>query len=74
MDRKDMTRASVKTSLWPFSINELRWSGGGFYINPLIGVVRGDRVSVSPADTTTYVLTATGPYGRSTAKVTVKAQ
>lgn len=31
-------------------------------------------VSVSPADTTTYVLTATGPYGRGTAKVTVKVQ
>jgi hypothetical protein len=55
----------------------LRWNSidaSYFYINPSIGVVRGDRVRVSPADTTTYVLTATGPYGRSTAKVTVKVQ
>ena len=50
----------------------LSWSSTGeyFLISP-IGPVRGNQVSVSPTQTTTYTLYATNPYGRTTATVTV---
>jgi hypothetical protein len=49
-----------------------------YYVNPSVGtgvgVVRGNSVVVNPAVTTTYTLTATGAYGRTTANVTVQVQ
>jgi hypothetical protein len=53
----------------------LRWRSIGasyFYITPSIGAVRGDSVVVNPADNTKYQLTATGPFGRTTATTKVK--
>jgi hypothetical protein len=50
----------------------LSWNSTGTYflVSP-IGPVRGNQVTVSPAQTTTYTLYATNPYGRTTATVTV---
>jgi len=51
----------------------LSWNSTGTYflISPQLGPVRGSQVTVSPAQTTTYTLYATNPYGRTTATVTV---
>jgi len=51
----------------------LSWNSTGTYllISPQLGPVRGNQVTVSPAQTTTYTLYATNPYGRTTATVTV---
>ncbi len=51
----------------------LSWNSTGTYflVSPQIGPVRGNQVTVSPAQTTTYTLCATNPYGRTTAAVTV---
>jgi len=51
----------------------LSWNSTGTYflISPQLGAVRGNQVTVSPAQTTTYTLYATNPYGRTTATVTV---
>ena len=51
----------------------LSWTSTGTYflISPQLGPVRGNQVTVSPAQTTTYTLYATNPYGRTTATVTV---
>ncbi|MBS1853061.1 MAG: hypothetical protein JST79_19330 [Acidobacteria bacterium] len=43
-------------------------------ISPGAGAVRGNSVSLSPTQTTTYTLYATNPYGRNTATVTVNVQ
>ena len=43
-------------------------------ISPQAGAVRGTSVTVNPAQTTTYKLYATNPYGRTTATVTVSVQ
>jgi len=43
-------------------------------ISPDVGAVRGTSASVAPAQTTTYTLYATGPYGRTTASATVTVQ
>ena len=50
----------------------LSWTSTGTYflISP-IGPVRGNQVTVSPTQTTTYTLYAANPYGRTTATVTV---
>src|ERR1700730_328142 len=40
-------------------------------VSPQLGAVRGTSVTVSPAQTTTYTLYATNPYGRSMATGTV---
>ncbi len=40
-------------------------------VSPQIGAVRGNSVTVSPGQTTTYTLYATNQYGRSMATVTV---
>jgi hypothetical protein len=55
----------------------LSWNvsnSGYFVITPEVGAVRGTSVTVHPAQTTTYTLYATNPYGRSTANVTVTVQ
>jgi len=51
----------------------LSWNSTGTYflISPQLGPVRGSQVTVSPAQTTTYTLYATNPYGRTTATATV---
>jgi len=51
----------------------LSWNSTGTYflISPQIGPVRGNQATVTPAQTTTYTLYATNPYGRTTATVTV---
>jgi hypothetical protein len=46
-------------------------TGTYFLVSPQIGAVRGNQVTVSPAQTTTYTLYATNPYGRTTATATV---
>jgi len=55
----------------------LAWDVSGtsyVIISPGLGAVRGTSVSISPAQTTTYTLYATGPYGRTTATATVTVQ
>jgi hypothetical protein len=42
-----------------------------FIISPQIGAVRGNSVSVTPTQTTTYTLYATNQFGRTTSTVTV---
>ena len=52
----------------------LSWTAAGasyFVISPDLGAVRGTNVTVTPAQTTTYTLTGTNRYGRTTATVTV---
>jgi hypothetical protein len=55
----------------------LSWSttnGSYFIVSPQVGAVRGSSVNVSPAATTTYTLSATNEFGRTTATVTVTVQ
>jgi len=54
----------------------LSWNSTGTYfvVSPQIGAVRGNQATVTPAQTTTYTLYATNPYGRTTATVTVTVQ
>jgi hypothetical protein len=52
----------------------LSWNVNGasyLIVSPGPGAVRGNSVSVSPTQTTTYTLSATNQYGRSAAMVTV---
>jgi len=51
----------------------LSWNSTGTYflIAPQIGPARGNQLTVTPSQTTTYTLYATSPYGRTTATVTV---
>lgn len=51
----------------------LNWSSNGeyFVISPQVGAVRGNSVSVSPTQTTTYTLYATNAYGQTTQTVTI---
>ena len=55
----------------------LSWSvtGASYYgVTPQVGAIRGDSVSVTPSQTTTYTLNATNEFGRSTSTVTVTVQ
>jgi hypothetical protein len=55
----------------------LTWQASGasyFVVSPQIGAVRGNSVTVTPSQTTTYTLYATNQYGRSMASVTVTVQ
>ena len=55
----------------------LNWqaSGASYYIiSPQIGAVRGNSVTVTPSQTTTYTLYTTNQYGRFAASVTVTVQ
>jgi len=52
----------------------LNWSVSGatyLIISPEIGAVRGNSITVQPAQSTTYTLYATNQFGRTTATVTV---
>jgi len=48
--------------------------GGYFVVSPQVGAVRGTSVSVTPSQTTTYTLSATNQFGRTTASVNVTVQ
>ncbi len=55
----------------------LSWGTTGasyIVVSPQVGAVRGTNVTVTPAQTTTYALSATNQYGCSTATLTVTAQ
>jgi hypothetical protein len=55
----------------------LTWqaTGASYYlVSPQIGPARGSSVMVNPTATTTYTLTATNAFGRTTATVTVTVQ
>jgi len=65
------------TTISPGQSSTLTWSVSGasyFVVSPQVGAIRGDSVSVTPAQTTTYILYSTNEYGRSAAKVTVTVQ
>ena len=52
----------------------LNWNVSGasyLIISPTVAAVRGTSVSVTPSQTTTYTLYATGPFGRAQATTTV---
>ncbi len=64
----DSTTVSAGSSV------KLSWQAANadyFVISPQIGALRGNSVTVTPAQTTTYTLYATNQYGRTTATVTV---
>jgi hypothetical protein len=55
--------------------SELSWSVSNatyLIVTPEPGPVRGKTLTVRPKETTKYTLIATGPFGRTTAEVTVK--
>jgi hypothetical protein len=55
----------------------LSWQAAdaGYYIiSPQLGAVRGNSVSVTPTQTTTYTLYATNQFGRSTSTITITVQ
>jgi len=58
----------------PVTLNWSVTNGEYSIVSPQPGVVRSSSVIVSPAKTTTYTLTETNKYGRSTAKVQVVVQ
>jgi hypothetical protein len=45
-----------------------------YVISPQVGAVRGNSVSVTPTQTTTYTLYATNQYGRNTSTITITVQ
>jgi len=52
----------------------LSWNASGapyFIVSPDIGAIRGNSVTVSPAQSTTYTLYATNAFGRSSATVNI---
>jgi len=65
------------STITPGQSSTLTWTVSGasyFVVSPQVGAIRGDTVSVTPNQTTTYTLYSTNQYGRSTAKVTVTVQ
>jgi hypothetical protein len=54
----------------------LNWtvSGASYLLLAPIGGVRGNSITVSPAQTTTYTLYATNQYGRASATLTISVQ
>ena len=55
----------------------LSWqaSGASYYVvSPQVGAVRGNTVTVSPAQTTVYTLYATNQYGRTSTSVVITVQ
>ncbi len=64
-------------TITPGQSSTLTWAVSGasyFVVSPQVGAIRGDSVSVTPTQTTTYTLYSTNLYGRSTAKVTITVQ
>jgi len=60
------------TTVSPGTPVTLNWtSTGTYFLISAIGPVRGNQVTISPSQTTTYTLYATNPFGRITATVTV---
>ena len=67
----DSTNVTAGSSL------RLSWNVTGasyLIVSPQVGAVRSSSVDVVPTQTTTYTLTATNQYGRSTAAVTINVQ
>jgi hypothetical protein len=65
------------STITPGQSSTLAWAVSGasyFVVSPQVGAIRGDSVSVTPTQTTTYTLYSTNQYGRSTAKVTITVQ
>jgi hypothetical protein len=58
----------------PVTLNWSVTNGEYSIVSPQAGVVRGTSVVVIPAKTTTYILSSTNKYGRSTATVKVVVQ
>ncbi len=55
----------------------LSWTATGtsyFIVSPQVGAVRGSSVTVTPSATTTYTLSATNQFGRTTKTVSVTVQ
>ncbi len=55
----------------------LSWNVSGasyLIVSPDVGAIRGTSVTVNPTQTTTYTLSATNQYGRTTATTTVTVQ
>jgi len=55
----------------------LSWNVSGasyFIVSPQVGAIRGNTVTVTPTQTTTYTLYGTNSYGRSTASVKVTVE
>jgi hypothetical protein len=55
----------------------LNWSVSGasyLIVSPQVGAIRGNSVTVTPGQTTTYTLYATNQYGQATATVNVTVQ
>jgi len=64
---------TATTSSGPGQPVTLSWdvTNGEYYAVSLVGALRGNSVVVYPRNTTTYILSATNQYGRTTAQVTV---
>lgn len=64
------------TSVKPGATVTLKWNIGdaSYLFIDKLGGVRGESVTVKPASTTTYTLSATNESGRSTRSVTVKVE
>jgi hypothetical protein len=68
---------ATPTSIASGSSVTLNWSvSNASYVilSPGVGAVRGNSVSLTPTQTTTYTLYATNQYGRTTATVSVNVQ
>jgi hypothetical protein len=57
-----------------FTLNWQVSNASYLIVSPQVGPVRGNSVTVSPTDTTTYILVATNAFGRVTASATVTVQ
>jgi len=66
--------AATPASIAPGGTASLAWSASNatrFFVTPEVGWTPGSPVTVRPAATTTYTLTAEGPYGSATRTVNV---
>lgn len=71
------TFTASRTTVTPGAAVTLSWTGSGaeyIIVTPSVGPVRGTSTVVKPTETTTYVLTATNRYGRSTKSVKVSVE
>jgi hypothetical protein len=65
------TSALTTTTGVPVTLSWAVTGASYLIVSPQIGTVRGTSVAVTPSQTTTYTLTATNEFGRTTASVTV---